>query len=93
MSCFKEAHGPPANLIADGVSLEKTFSSQSAVKKSWYERLPGVSFICVLFFSPFPPYFFSQFSAFSNPPLQKQQGSSAKLSPTCAVEQADTPAE
>lgn len=31
MSCLKEARGPPANLIADGVHLEKAFSPKNAV--------------------------------------------------------------
>lgn len=33
MNCSKEARGPPATLIADGVSLEKTFPPQVAVEK------------------------------------------------------------
>lgn len=49
--------------------------------------------MCVVLLSFSPLFFFFQFSAFSKPPLQKQQGNPAKLSPTCAVEQADTPAE
>lgn len=62
---FKRGLCPPATLIADGVRWKETFSPPIAAKKkkkSWYERLLGMRFTCVISLSPSLYYF--QSSAF-----------------------------
>lgn len=82
MSCLKEARGSPATLIANSVSLEKTFFPRIAVKKLIREVSGCEVYMCC--FSVLFLIFFS-LQPFS-PSLETARDPSAKLSPTCAVE-------